>query len=225
MVLDLVLAAIGAALAGGVIAQVPAGVVVMRVLAIYTLYAVAVTVLLALARALTRQLPTVRPGQLDEEKAWVLRSWAGDWWYSTALDAGLAVLGGWLAVLGLRAGGEWVLPSLVVASAGAWFLVRVGLGLVGRRSRETLWVTAGEVVHDSSWGRARGACGDVVDVSGRGTRLVIRFNAPVGMAPCPRPWRRGRRPAPPDAILFFCFGTGHEAEDLAGWVRSELGWA
>lgn len=65
---------------------------------------VAVTVVLALAGALTRALPTLRRTRFEGEDAWALRAWAGDWWHAAALDVGLVVLAGWLAVLGIRAG-------------------------------------------------------------------------------------------------------------------------
>lgn len=222
---DLGTAAVGAVLAAGVLTQVPADVVPLRALALYTVYAVAATVVLAVARALTRQLPTLRRARLGGEDAWVLRAWAGDWWHATALDAGLVVLAGWLAVLGLRAGGDWLVPSVLLASTGVWFLVRVLLGLAGRRIRETLWLTDREVVHGSPWGRARAARARVVDVAARGRGLVIRLDGPAELRPCPRPWRRAGRGTPPDAIRLVCSDTGHDAADLVRWVRSELSGA
>lgn len=218
---DLALASAGAALAVGVLAQLGEDAVAMRVLAGYTLYAVAATVVLAVARGVTRELPTPRRARLEGEDAWVLRAWAGDWWHAAALDAGLVVLAGWLAALGIRAGGGWWLPSLLVAASGAWFLVRVLLGVTGRRSRQILWLTDSEVVHDSPRGRARAPRSGVVAVTGRGSRVLIRLDRPAELRRCPRPWRAGRH-VPTETISFVCSDTGLQATEVARWIRSEL---
>ena len=218
---DLALAGAGAALAVGVLAELGDDAVPIRVLAYYTLYAVAATLVLALARALTRELPTLRRTRFEGGDAWVLRAWAGDWWHATALDVGLVVLAGWLAVLGIRAGEDWWVPSVLVATTGAWFLVRVLLGVTGRRSRQTLWLTDREVVHDSPRGRARTPRSGVVEATGRGARVLLRLDRPAELHLCPRPWRSGAQ-VPLVMIPFVCSDTGHRATDVVRWVGSEL---
>lgn len=107
--LDLLLATVAALLGWSVLATVAGELPAMQALAVYTFYAAAATLLLAIVRA----------GGTDAAVA------AADLRHTTALDLGLVVLAGWLTVLGLRAGGDWVVPSLLVAAAGTWFLVRV----------------------------------------------------------------------------------------------------
>jgi hypothetical protein len=218
---DLALAGAGAALALGVLAQLGADAGPMRVLAVYTLYAVAATVVLAVARAVAPALPAPRRARLAGGDEWVLRAWAGDWWHAPALDAGLVVLAGWLAVLGVRAGGDWWLPSLLVAATGAWFLVRVLLGVTGRRGREALWLTDSEVVHDSPRGRARAPRSAVVAVTGAGSRVLILLDRPSELLGCPRLWRSGRH-VPTETISFVCSDTGLRASEVVRWIRSEL---
>lgn len=224
---DLALAGVGALLAWGVFAQVPDEVVVMWTLALYTVYAAAVTVVLALARAATRQLPTLRRATLDGEEAWLLRAWPGEWWHALALDLGLSALAAVVAALGLRAGGDWVVPSLVVAATGVWFLGRAGLALAGARRHEALWLTADAVIHDSGRGRARCPCTRVAGAAGSrgGSRLLLLLDGPPELRACPRPWRRRVRRTTPDSILVDCSGMGHDAADLAQWIRSGRPWA
>jgi hypothetical protein len=112
--LDLVLAAVAALLGWGVLATGAGDLPAMQALAVYTFYAAAATLLLAIARAVGTDAAVA----------------VADLRHTTALDLGLVVLAGWLTVLGLRAGGDWVVPSLLVAAVGVWFLVRV----VRRRS-------------------------------------------------------------------------------------------
>ena len=112
--LDLLLVTVGVLLGWSVLATGAGDLPAMQALAVYTFYAAAATLLLAIARAVGTDAAVA----------------AADLRHGTALDLGLAVLAGWLTVLGLRAGGEWVVPSLLVAAVGVWFLVRV----VRRRS-------------------------------------------------------------------------------------------
>lgn len=115
------------------------------------------------------------------------------------------------------------MPTVLIA-VGAWFLVRVLLGVTGRRGRQTLWLTEREVVHDSSRGRARAPRSDVVQVTDRGARVMLRLDRPAQLRLCPRPWRSGC-PVPLETIHLVCSDTGHRAADVVRWVRSELRWA
>jgi hypothetical protein len=222
---NLVLALLGAALAAVVFAAVPADVAAMRALAWYTLAAAAATLALAAALATTRRLPALEQSRLDGSPALVARSWRGEWWHATALDAGLVVLAGVLTVLGLRAGESWLVPSLLVALVGAWFLVRVGLTLAGRRHGEGLWLTATEVGHDAAWGRERVRRDQVVRVRAVGgtTYLLLRVEGPIRRELCPRPWRRGRSRSDDDTIVVDCAWLGPAVDDLAAWLGAELG--
>ena len=169
-------------------------------LACYTVLAVLVTLALAVALAATRELaPAHRvPGRR------------------------LAGRGG--TVLGLRADPPWTLPSGLAALAGAWFLVQVALTLSRRRCNETLWLTSTEVGPDAPWGRERVRRDQVTRVRGlSGTPyLILQVDEPIQRRLCPRPWRR-HRPTDPAAILVNCAWMGHDATDLAAWLRTELG--
>lgn len=217
---DLALAGAGALLAWGVFAQVPEEVVALWALACYTVYAVVVTVALALARAATPQLPTLRRATLDGEEAWLLRACPGDWWHAIALDLGLSASAAVLTVLGLRAGGDWVVPSLLVAVMGAWFLVRVVLVLLGRRRSPALWLTRDEVLVDSPAGRARADRGSVWRVRSRRRRLVVELDHDASWRLSPRPWRAAVPSR--DSMRLDCSTTGHRADDLAAWIEE---WA
>ena len=109
VVLDLVLAAVAALLGWSVVASAASDLPAMRALAVYTFYAAAATLLLAIARARGTGAAVA----------------VADLRHAGALDLGLVVLAGWLTVLGLRAGDDWVVPSLLVAAVGAFFVVRV----------------------------------------------------------------------------------------------------
>lgn len=216
------LVAVGGALAAAAFVAVPPEVVAIRVLAWYTAGAVLATALLAIALALTRRLPVLHESELDGTPALVVRAWRGEWWHTTALDAGLVVVAGALLVLGLRAGGGWAGLGLLVAAAGAWFLVRVVLTLGGRRRPEALWLTGDDVVHDAAWGRERVRRDQVARVRAATTvdRLVLEVEGPVSRQTCPRPWRRA---VPgPGTIELDCAWTGHAAHDLAAWLADEL---
>jgi hypothetical protein len=192
----------------------------VRALGVYTAGAAGATLVLAVVRAMTRRLPVLEREEPGD--SWVLRAWGADWSHATLLDLGLGVLGAWLAALGLRAGGDLVAPAVAVGVTGAWFLVRVGLTVAGRRSRETLRVTPDRVVHDSSWGRVWCPREAVVGVTPRGSRLVLRLDRSAEQRPCPRPWRRRRRGAADDEIVLDCRRTGHAAADLARWCQGRL---
>jgi hypothetical protein len=220
---NLFLVVVGGLLAAVVLAAVPADVTAMRALVWYTVAAVAATLVLALSIATTRRLPGLRESSIEGSPAIVARSWRGEWWHAAALDVGLVVLAGVLAVLGLRADPSWLVPSLLVAAGGAWFLVRVVLTLAGRRHNEGFWLTATEVGHDAAWGRERVGRDQVAQVRSIGGSALLRLqvDGPIRRQLCPRPWRRRR--TPDDGITVSCAWLGPDVEDLAGWLRAELG--
>jgi hypothetical protein len=220
VVVDLALAA-----AGGLLVLVaapelsgprPVG---LWLLVLYTCFAVAVTLVLAVAVALTSQLPCLEDTVVDARPAVVLRSWAAPWWHSIALDLALAVLGIALATVGLAAGGGWAVLGALAGVVGAWFLVRVGLVVLGRRRRPALWLTAEEVVVDSPAGRARAPRGDVRAVRARGRSVVVELDRDATWVANPRPWRH-RAPAR-DTLVVDCTDTGHRASDVADWLAAE----
>jgi hypothetical protein len=187
---------------------------------VYTAFAVAVTVLLAAAVAVTSRLPTLHDGRVEDRAAVGVRSWAAPWWHANALDLGLAVIGLALAAAGVRAGGSWAVVGLAPGLLGLWFAGRVALVLLGRRRRPALWLTDGEVVVDSPAGRARAARADVRAVRSRGRRLVVELDRDASGTWCPRPWRRttpSRR-----ALVLDCADLGHRAGDLADWLLAEF---
>ncbi len=186
----------------------------------YTVWAVAVTVVLALAVGATRRLPELSDEALDGRPAVVVRTWAAPWWHATALDAGLAVLGPALALTGFAAGGDWAVVGLLPGAVGLWFLGRVVLVLLGRRRRPALWLSDDEVVVDSYAGRARAARADVRTARGAGRRLVVTLDREATWVLVPRPWRGGgmRR----DTLVLDCADTAHRAADLAAWLTHEV---
>lgn len=212
---------------GGLVAvayvAVPPEVTAIRVLAWYTAGAVLATAVLAIALALTRRLPVLHTSELAGAPALAVRSWRGEWWHTTALDAGLAVASAALLALGVRAGGGWAALGLLAAAVGAWFGGRVVLTVSGRRHPEALWLTPDEVVHDAPWGRERVRRDQVRRVRSATTsdHVLIEADAPR-REPCPRPWRRALRGG---TIEVDCSWTGHAAEDLAAWLAHELGTA
>lgn len=194
--------------------------VALWLLVAYTCWAVAVTLALAAAVALARQLPTVGPGRLDGVPTTVLRSSAAHWWHAVALDAGLAVLGPALAAAGIAAGGAWGLAGLLPGMVGLWFLGRVALVALGRRRRPALWVTDTEVVVDSYAGRARVDRAGVRAATAVGRRLVLTLDRDAAWLLAPRPWRgTGVRR---DTLVLDCSDTGHRAADLAAWLTDEV---
>ncbi|MDF1605134.1 hypothetical protein [Nocardioides sp. YIM 152315] len=222
---NLLLAGLGVGLAWIGFAAVPGDVAAVRALAWYTVAAALVTLGLAIATAATRRLPALRESRLEGAPALVARSWAAEWWYAVALDAGLVVLAGVLVGLGVDAGGSWVLGTVAVALVGAYFLVRVILTITGRRRNHALWLTPHEIVHDAPWGRERVRREQVVRVrpATASAELVLEVDGPVGRQVCPRPWRRTRLDAGSSRIVADCSMTAHEAGDLAAWLGSELG--
>lgn len=218
---NVVLAALGGVLllvaAPALSGREPVG---LWLLVLYTAYAVAVTLVLALVVAVTRRLPSLEPGILDGRPATVLRTWAAPWLHGLALDAGLAVLGVALAVAGLLTGGDWAVAGIVPGVVGLWFLGRVGLVVVGRRRRPALWLTDTEVVVDSHAGRARVARADVREVRSSGRRLVLVLDGEADRVLAPRPWRRARTAR--DTLVLDCTDTAHRAADLATWLTGEV---
>jgi hypothetical protein len=222
---NLGLAALGAVLVVVALVAVPSDVTAVRALVVYTAYATLLTLALAVAVATTRSLPAVAPARLDGQEASVARTWPGEWWYAVALDAGLAVLGVVLLVLGVSAGGAWAVLGLLAALVGLWFLVRVVLTVTGRRRREALWITPDEVVHDSPHGRERAAREHVTRARriGDTPHLLVQLDGPLHSTRCPRPWRpRPNRLADPGEIVLDTSWTGHDPDVVLAWVRDEL---
>lgn len=190
-------------------------------LVLYTGFAVTATLVLAGTVALTARLPVLEEDVVvDRRPATGVRSWVAPWWHANALDLGLALTGLALAAAGVRAGEDWALVGTVPGIVGLWFLVRVGLVLLGRRRRPALWLTADEVVVDSAVGRARVGRGDVARVRGRGRRLVVELDGDATWSLSPRPWRRPVTAR--DILVLDCSDLGHRAADLADWLAEEL---
>ncbi|MCW2817922.1 MAG: hypothetical protein JWR42_709 [Marmoricola sp.] len=221
---NLALAAGGAVLSAAVLIEVPRSVTVMHVLAWGTVYATVLTLVLAVALALTRQLPTVRRERLDGQDALVLRAWPGEWWHALALDLGLAVTAGVLVTLGLLAGSSWAWVTVTAGLVGAWFLARVVLTVLGRRRNEAVWLTPEEVVHDGPAGRERLRRTAVQRVRhAEGTHLLrIVSDGPVERETCPRPWRPRRRGTRPDDLWVDLALVGHDLDDVAAWLHEEI---
>jgi hypothetical protein len=222
VMVDLALAAVGVLLllvaAPELSGREPLG---LWLLVVYTGVAVAVTVLLAGAVAVTRSLPVLRDAEVDGRAAVGVRAWAPPWWHANALDLGLAALGLALGVAGAREGGSWAVNGAVLALVGLWFAGRVVLVLVGRRRRPALWLTDDELVVDSALGRARAPRSAVHAVRGRRGRLVVDLDRDATGTWCPRPWRRtspSRR-----TLVLDCTDLGHRAADLERWLQAELG--
>lgn len=218
----LVLATLGAALATAGFVGVPADAAGLRVLTWYTVGATAATLALAGATAATRQLPTLRPGRLDGAPATVLRAWPGEWRYDAALELGLVAAATALAVLGVRAASDWTVPLLMLGPVAAWLVGRVALTLTGRRRLEALWLTADEVVHDATWGRARADRGQITRVRRLGATAYVALDVAgaVRRELCPRPWRGRVRVT--DALVLDCSWTGHDPGELATALAAEL---
>lgn len=189
-------------------------------LVLYTAYAVAVTIGLALVVAGTSRLPTLGEATIEGRPAIGVRSWAAPWWHANALDLGLAVTGVALAVAGLTAGGSWALVAVLPGLGGLWFAVRVVLVAAGRRRRPALWLTDDEVVVDSPAARARAARTSVRGVRSHGRRVVVEVDGEATCQPCPRPWRRG--PLPRTTLVLDAADMGHRAGALADWLHDEL---
>ena len=220
-VVDLLLAGAGIlVLAVAVPSLDSSGPVGLWLLVAYTTAALAVTLALVVAVVLTRRMPALADATLDGRPAVVLRTWAPPWWHATVLDTGLAILGPALAVAGVVAGGGWAAAGLLPGLVGLWFVGRVALVVVGRRRRPALWLTADEVVVDSSAGRARAARTAVRTVRPSGRRLVLALDRDAAWEPAPRPWRPSatRR----DTLVMDCTDTAHRAGDLADWLAGEV---
>lgn len=216
--------AAGAALYVVIIAvAVPRDVTAMWVLAGYTFLAGLVCLGVALALLLARQLPTARETVLDGQPAVLLRAWRGTWWFDLFLDTGIGALGLTLGVLGLLEGGEWVPWSVLALLAGAWFLARPILAMLGRRHNEALWVSAEEVVHDTSWGRERCRRSDIDRVIRLldSSTLIIVVDGQITRELCPRPWRPRPRKRM-DNIAVDCSLMGHDTGELIAWLQEGL---
>lgn len=221
VLVDLVLAGLGAVLflaaSSELTGREPVG---LWLLAVYTAFAVSITVLLAVVVALTSRLPVLQDGAVDGRAALGVRSWAAPWWHTQGLDLGLAALGLALGAVGVREGGSWAVIGAALAVVGLWFAVRVALVGFGRRRRPALWLTESALVVDSPAGRGRAARSSVRGVRGRGRRLVVDLDEDAEGEWCPRPWRRtslSRR-----TLVLDCGDLGHRAADLEDWLRAEL---
>lgn len=214
------LAVLGGLLAWGVLTQEPGQYAPMRALATFTAVAAAATAALTLAQVVTRQLPPLRWERREGRDVASVHAWPGDWWHANVLDLGLGLLGATLAVMGVRAGRDWLVAGLVVGVVGAWFAVRVLLAVLGRRHNEALHVTGDAVVHESARGTARCARDQVVTVRARGESLVLLSATPVEVTACPRPWRLRRGRGTARTMVVDCSLMGHEARDLARWLES-----
>lgn len=207
-----------------VVAAVPRDVLAMQVLAAYTALGGLLSLVLAVALLLTRQLPAGREATLDGEPAVVFRAWRPQWWFEVATDVGLGLLGGVLFGLAATASPEWLLWGFLPLLVGLWFLARAGLALVGRRHDEALWITQREVVHDTAWGRERCARADVTDVVEfeEHDRLIIVSRAPVQRDLCPRPWRRAVVRVRDDDMGVDCSLMGHTNHELVRWLQETI---
>lgn len=219
---NLLLAALGALLAWVAFSQVPADVVPVRSAAWFTVFAVGITIVLVLALVGTRQLPTAEPLVRDGKKGFEVHAWRGDWWHAVALDVGLGITGVVICVLGLRAGSDWFLGSLIVGALGAWFLVRALLAVGGRRRNEAFLLLDDYIVHSTPAGWSGCPRSSVQMVRGRGNAVVLILEAPAVVTECPALWRGSRRIAT-DSMVVRCSMMGHTAEDLADWLQDALG--
>lgn len=219
---NLFLAALGSLLAWVAFSQVPAHVAPVRAAAWFTVFAVGVTIALALALAGTRQLPTVQPYVRDGKDGFEVHAWRGDWWHAFALDLGLGTAGAVICVLGFRASGDWILGALIVGALGAWFLVRALLAVSGRRRNEALLVLDDYIVHSTPAGWSGCPRSSVQLVRGRGNAVVLILESPAVVTECPALWR-GRRRIAADSMVVRCSMMGHTAESLANWLQDELG--
>jgi hypothetical protein len=139
------------------------------------------------------------------------------------LDLALAAAAGTVALIGIAAGDGWLVPSLLVAGGGAWFLVRAALSAAGRRRNEALWLTADQLVHDTVNGRERCDRREVTAVRPVGHFVIADLGAAgTGRVP-PLLWRRKRRLDDPRTIVFDTQMVGHSPEQLTSWLRDQLG--
>ncbi|SKB02609.1 hypothetical protein SAMN06295879_3563 [Agreia bicolorata] len=225
MLLNLLPVPLGGALAAVVFTQIPSDVYPMQALAWYTIWAMLLSVGLAIALAITRQMPTVERGIVDGSPAQGVRAWRGERLFDTGFDLGLGGVAAVLTAMGLVAGGEWVVPSLLVAAVGAWFAVRAVLSTVGPRREEALWLTDDRLVHYSKRGRESCERGQIQLVRAMNDMVMILVDGPIDRHLVPLPWRL-RRPAHKlreHTMWFRIEHVGHSADQLATWLQTELG--
>ncbi|AWB92627.1 hypothetical protein [Aeromicrobium chenweiae] len=218
----LVLAALGAFLTVVAFVAVPADVHAVRALGWYTLAATVLTLAVTAALAGVGQLPTLHAASVDGDEGRGVEAWPWEWRYDLALDLGLGIVLVVVAAIGAAAGNGWLAPSVVVALAAAWFLVRVGLSLSGRRRNEALWLTRGDLVHDTVNGRGRCGRDHVTRVSTIDRFVIADVDTATTQKLPPRPWRRRRRLNDPRTMVFDTSMTGHTPEQIADWLRTEL---
>ncbi len=211
----------GAFLVTVVLTAVEDGLAPMDALLGYTLYALALTVGLAVLVLATRSLPGAVDGHVDDEPARGLVAWPWTRRYDLAVDAGLVVLAAVLTILGVTTGDGWTVPALLVGAVGLWFLVRTGLALVGLRRNEAIWLTDDHVVHDCVAGRVQVPRSAVVDVRAGRAFVFVEHDGTAERHLPPRPWRRDRR-LDDRRLLVELTHLGATADELVSWLRAEL---
>lgn len=196
----------------------------LRVLAGYTLVAVALTLALAVAAGLTRQLPTVHETTFEGRPARGVHGWGAEWWHTNALDLSLALGSFTLAALGIREGFDMRIPGIAVGVFGLWWFLRVLLSLTSRRNNSGFWLTSDEVVLESAEGRVRCARDAVLSVTHLGSHgLVVAIKGDARLERCPLPWRPRSTQFTQNIAVVSLEMTGHTASDVADWLSDELG--
>jgi hypothetical protein len=223
--LNLLLALLAAGFAVAVLTQLPSDAYPIHALAWYTLWGALFCVGLALAHAITRQMPTVERKMVDGSPASGVRSWRGQRIFDVGTDLGLGVVLIVITVMGLVAGGEWVVPSLLLGAGGAWFVVRAALSTIGPRRDEALWLTDEHLVHYSKRGREQCERSQIVLVRAMNDDVMVMVNGPIERRLVPFPWRPRGTAARlrEERIWFRAQHVGHTAEQLATWLSKELG--
>ena len=230
--LNLLLVPFGAGFAAVIFTQLPADAYPMRALAWYTVWATLLCAVLAISHAATQQMPTVERKIVDGSPASGVRAWRGERIFHIGTDLGIGVVAAALTVMAFVDGGEWVVPSLLVAAVGAWFAVRAVLCTIGPRHGEALWLTDEHLVHNSERGRERCERARITHVRAMNDDVLVMVNGPIDRRLVPFLWRRGLRWRPRRTAAEFTEHTiwfptqhvGHTAEQLATWLSKELGF-
>jgi hypothetical protein len=223
--LNLLLALLAVGFAAVVLTQVPPDAYPIHALAWYTLWGALVCAGLAVAHAVTRQMPTVERRVVQGSPASGVRAWRGERMFEVGTDLGLGVVALAITVMGLVAGGEWVVPSLLLGVGGAWFVVRAALSTIGPRRDEALWLTDEHLVHYSKRGREQCARSQIVLVRAMNDDVMVMVNGPIERRLVPFLWRpRGTSTRlKQEQIWFPTRHVGHTADQLATWLSAELG--
>ncbi len=200
-----------------VITQIPPEITAIRLLAWTTFVGGAGFVAMAVGEAV-RHDALVGAGTVDGRPGVGVRAWRGELWHSLLVDATLMVAAVGLTVLDLNSGGFFWPWSLLPLVAAVWLVVRIGLYLTGRKNIEGLWVSNGQIVHETTWGLERLPLESVRVIVAEGRTLVIVGDDEPTRKPCPRLWR-DRLPST-DGIAVPTRDFGHEADALAEWLSS-----